>query len=111
MSTVCRDDAIIAASETRDHDSQVQMMYSNACKAVWGRVTRYDGLAAGNSLTIRIYPVVDPESERSQEITDFDVQSIYTPLLISHEASERVCGVATMTVDGETIDLGLPLCI
>lgn len=111
MQTVCRDDAVVAASEMRDRETQVQMMYSTSCKAVWGRVTRYDGSAAGNELTMSVYPAVDRDSERGQTVSAHDVQSIYTTLGISPETSERWCGLATMTADGETIDLGPELCI
>lgn len=111
MQTACRDDAVVAASEMRDRETQVQMMYSTNCKAVWGRVTRYDGGAAGNQLTMSVYPAVDRDSERGQSVSAHDVQSVYTTLGISPETSERWCGLATMTADGETIELGPELCI
>jgi len=112
MQTKCREDAVIAASEERlDGDVQVQMMYSNQCMAVWGRVTRYDGEAAGNSVTMRIYPAIDMTSDRSQERSAFDVQSVYTTLLIEPDVDARVCGIATVTRDGESIELGPPVCI
>ncbi|WP_068483005.1 helix-turn-helix domain-containing protein [Pseudoclavibacter helvolus] len=111
MQTICRDDAVVAASEMRDRETQVQMMYSTNCKAVWGRVTRYDGMAAGNELTMSVYPAVDRDSEHGQSVSAHDVQSVYTTLGISPETSERWCGLATMTAGGETIDLGPELCI
>ncbi|WP_271985332.1 DUF2690 domain-containing protein [Pseudoclavibacter terrae] len=111
MQTVCRDDAVVAASEMRERETQVQLMYSTSCKAVWGRVTRYDGEAAGNELTMSVYPAVDRDSERRQSVSAYDVQSVYTPLGTSPETSERWCGLATMTADGQTIDLGPELCI
>lgn len=111
MQTVCRDDAVVAASEMRERETQVQLMYSTSCKAVWGRVTRYDGAAAGNELTMSVYPAVDRDSERGQAVSAYDVQSVYTTLGISPQTSERWCGLATMTADGQTIDLGPELCI
>ncbi|WP_181064297.1 helix-turn-helix transcriptional regulator [Pseudoclavibacter sp. AY1F1] len=111
MQTICRDDAVVAASEMRDRETQVQMMYSTSCQAVWGRVTRYDGMAAGNELTMSVYPAVDRDSERGQSVSAHDVQSVYTTLGISPETSERWCGLATMTAEGSTIDLGPELCI
>ncbi|MFK4790997.1 DUF2690 domain-containing protein [Microbacterium sp. ZW T5_56] len=112
MQTVCREDAVIAASEERlGGDVLVQMMYSNQCMAVWGRVTRYDGEAAGNSLSMLIYPAIDLESERNQERSAFDVQSIYTTLMIEPDVEARVCGIAAVTRGEESIELGPPLCI
>lgn len=112
MQTVCREDAVIAASEERlEGDVLVQMMYSNQCMAVWGRITRYDGEAAGNSLSMLIYPAIDLESERNQERSAFDVQSIYTTLMIEPDVEARVCGIATVTRGEESIELGPPLCI
>ena len=112
MQTVCHEDAVIAASEQRlDGDAQVQMMYSNECMGVWGRVTRYDGESAGNEVGMLIYPAIDMESSRNQERSAFDVQSIYTPLLIEPDVEARVCGIATITVDSEPVELGPPLCV
>lgn len=112
MQTICREDAVIAASEERlDGDMQVQMMYSNECMAVWGRVTRYDSEAAGDSLSMLIYPAVDMNSDRNQERSAHDVQSIYTTLMIEPDIEARVCGIATATVDNEEVELGPPLCI
>ena len=114
MQTVCREDAVIAASEEReDGDVLVQIMYSNACMAVWGRVTRYDGQASGNQLSMLIYPAIDLESSRNQERSAFDVQSLYTPLMIEPDVEARVCGIATITTDEsrESKQLGPAMCI
>jgi plasmid maintenance system antidote protein VapI len=112
MQTICREDAVVAASEERlDGDVLVQMMYSNKCMAVWGRVTRYDGEAAGNSLSMLIYPAVDLESDRNQERSAVDVQSIYTTLMIEPNVEARVCGIATVSQHGDPIELGPPMCI
>ncbi|WP_156762099.1 helix-turn-helix domain-containing protein [Microbacterium karelineae] len=112
MRTVCKDDVVLAGTgDFLDGDVHVEMMYSNQCMGVWGRVTRNDGLAAGNELTIRIYPRDDPESERSQMRTDTDLDSLYTTLLIEPDVDARVCGVATVTVDGEEFVQPDPVCI
>ncbi|RLP77513.1 XRE family transcriptional regulator [Mycetocola tolaasinivorans] len=112
MRTICRNDAVIAGSATHlDGAMQVQMMYSHNCMAAWGRVTRYDGKAAGNSISMRVYPAVDVDSPRSQERTAFDLQSLYTTMVIEPDVDARICGLATVTVDGETVELGPPYCI
>lgn len=112
MQTECRHDRVIADVQQRaEGAAQVEMLYSNSCMGVWGRVTRVDGDAAGNTLSMRIYPADDPESSRSQERSSDDVNSLYTPLLIEPEVEARVCGIATMTVDGEEVVLGPPMCV
>lgn len=112
MQTICREDATVAASEERlDGDVLVQMMYSNKCMAVWGRVTRYDGKAAGNSVAMKIYPAVDLNSTRNQERSAVDVQSIYTTLMIEPKVEARVCGIATVSQGDKEIELGPPICI
>lgn len=112
MQTECRQDRVIADVGPR-HDGavQVEMLYSNSCMGVWGRVTRVDGAADGNSLSMRIYPADDPESDRSQQRSSDSVNSIYTPLLIEPNVEARVCGIATMTTNGEVIELGPPMCV
>lgn len=111
MRTACKEDAIIAASEPRfDRQVQVQLLYSNDCMAMWGRVTRYDGASSGNTLTMRVYPADDPDGARSQERSAGDLQSIYTPMIVEPDVDARICGVATLTIDGEIVDLGPALC-
>ncbi|MFD1202207.1 DUF2690 domain-containing protein [Leucobacter albus] len=112
MLTSCRDDAVIAASEARlDNLVHVQLMYSNDCMAVWGRVTRYDDKTDGNTMTMKVWPLDDPQSERAQSRTDVGLQSLYTPMIIEPDTAARICGQATIMVDGKTEDLGPKLCI
>ncbi|KTR94867.1 hypothetical protein NS220_07565 [Microbacterium testaceum] len=112
MQSSCKNDAVLAGGD-RFLDGQVliEMMYSNSCMAVWGRVTRYDGLASGNTLSIKIYPKDDPQSERTQIRTESDVQSMYTKMLVEPDVDARVCGVATVTVDGQSFEQPNPVCI
>lgn len=111
MRTACKDDAVIAVSETRlDNQIQVQLLYSNNCLAVWGRVTRYDNKTDGNTMTMRVWPMDDPESERSQSRSDENLQSLYTPMIIEPEVTARICGQATIEVNGRMEDLGPQIC-
>lgn len=111
MRTACKDDAIIAASESRlDRQVHVQLLYSNDCMAVWGRVTRYDDRSSGNTLTMQIYPEGERASARAQERTAEGLQSMYTPMIVEPDVEARICGAASLTLDGETIDLGPELC-
>lgn len=112
MLTSCRDDAVIAASEARlDNLVHVQLMYSNECMAVWGRVTRYDDQTDGNTMTMRVWPLDDPQSDRAQSRTDVGLQSLYTPMIIEPDTAARICGLATIMVDGKLEELGPQLCI
>lgn len=112
METICREDSVIAASEERlDGAVLVQMLYSNRCMAVWGRVTRYDGDAAGNSVSMTIFPATDFDSDRNQSREAFDVQSLYTPMMLEPDVAARVCGLASITAEGEHLELGPPLCV
>jgi len=112
MRTACKEDSVIAADEARfDGQVHVQLLYSNNCLAVWGRVTRYDGKSGGNEISMKIWPAKDPQSKRSQERSAQDLQSIYTPLIIEPDPEARICGIATITSDGETVELGPPLCV
>jgi transcriptional regulator with XRE-family HTH domain len=112
MRTACKEDAVIAASEARlENQVHVQLLYSNDCMAVWGRVTRYDNKTEGNTMTMRIWPMDDPTSERAQSRTDINLQSLYTPMIIEPDVAARICGQATITVDGRTEDLGPKLCV
>lgn len=112
MLTACRDDAVIAASEARFNDKvHVQLMYSNECMAVWGRVTRYDNKTEGNTMSMRVWPLDAPQSKRAQSRTDIGLQSLYTPMIIEPDTAARICGEASITVDGEAESLGPEICI
>lgn len=111
-STACTDDATIVASDLRaDEQVQVQILYSDSCMAAWGRVTRYDGKSAGNSLSFKLYPAADIESRRAQERTAYDVQSISTPMLAEVTEPRNVCGIARYTADGDAVELSPPVCL
>ncbi len=115
MNSVCHEDSVIAASEERlDGEVQVQILWSNECRAAWGRITRWDEQSSGNSVRFVVYPQNEgPESERMQEREAFDVQSVYTPMLLEPETEARICGVAYITRDDEDeeIELTPPMCI
>lgn len=112
MTTRCREDSVIAASEQRlDGKVQVQMLYSNSCMAAWGRVTRYDEAANGNYVEMRVYPESDPEGDRAQRRRTENVQSLYTPMLMEPDVEARVCGIASVAVDGRSEELGPEICI
>ncbi|WP_150460791.1 DUF2690 domain-containing protein [Nesterenkonia ebinurensis] len=115
MNTRCHEDAVIAASEERLEGSvQVQILWSNECRAAWGRITRWDEQSMGNHVGFVIYPQTEsPESENAVYREAFDVQSVYTPMLIEENVETRLCGVAYITTDDaeDEIELAPPMCI
>jgi len=109
--TPCVDDASVATGDTRADNSLLEIVWSDKCQAGWGRITRYDGLANGNTVTIAIYPQTSPDGPDRQEATEHDVQGAYTTLVVRPSDDTLLCAEGSFTVEGERIDLGDPLCI
>lgn len=109
--TPCVDDAKVVTGDTRADNSLLEIVWSDKCQAGWGRITRYDAQALGNTVTIAIYPRTGPDGPLRQEATEHDVQSAYTTLVVRPTADTLLCAEGSFTVDGKRIDLGDPLCI
>lgn len=109
--TQCVEDAAVATGDTRADNSLLEIVWSDACQAGWGRITRYDGLSYGNTVTIAIYPRTAPDGPARQEATEHDVQGAYTTLVVRPTPDTLLCAEGSYTVDGKRIDLGDPLCI
>ncbi|GAB2474709.1 DUF2690 domain-containing protein [Xylanimonas ulmi] len=109
--TDCVSDAAVAAAETRANDTLLEIVWSDACQAGWARITRYDGKAAGNLVSASIFRQTGPEADDRQDTTEPDAQSAYTTLLVRPTPDTRVCAVGEITVDGEHISLGDPMCL
>ena len=109
--TSCLDDAAVATSETGAENSLLEIIWSDTCQAGWGRITRYDGLGDGNTVTVAIYPEPTPLGPDRQEATEHDVQGAYTNLVVRPSPDTLLCAEGSFTVDGESIDLSEPLCI
>lgn len=107
----CVKDAAVAAAESRVDGTLLEIVWSDQCQAGWGRITRYDGLAAGNTVTIAIYPQTAPDGDDRQEATEHDVQGAYTHLVVRPTPDTLLCAEGSFTTDGETTDLGAPICI
>ncbi|MWB99950.1 DUF2690 domain-containing protein [Agromyces sp. MMS17-SY077] len=108
--TECVDDSRTSAADSRVDNTLIEIRWSDACQAGWGRITRYDGLAMGNTVTIAIYPETAPDGPDRQEATEHDVQSAYTTLVVRPSSDTLLCAVGSFTVDGTRIDLGEPIC-
>jgi len=109
--TECVDDAQVVSGDTRADNSLLEVVWSDKCQAGWGRITRYDGLAMGNTVTIAIYPETAPHGPDRQEATEHDVQGAYTALVVRPSPETLLCAEGSFTVDGTRIDLGDPLCV
>lgn len=109
--TPCVEDAAVVASETRERGTQLQIVYSEACHAAWARISRYDDAAAGNTVSASIFRQIAPDAGDRQDTTEPDAQSAYTTLLVRETRQTRLCATGSLTVDGETIDLGDPVCL
>lgn len=108
--TPCVDDAEVVASADRANDTRIEIVWSDKCYAGWGRIARYDGKAEGNLVKIGIFPETAPNGPDRQDATEPGVEGAYTTLVVRPTAQTRLCAVGAITVDGETIDLGAPIC-
>jgi hypothetical protein len=108
--TECVNDAEVATSSPRTHNTLLEIIWSNKCYAGWARVTRYDEEISGNSMTVAIYPETAAQGPDRQSATEPNVQSAYTTLVVRPTPQTRLCTVGAITLDGESIDLGEPLC-
>jgi hypothetical protein len=108
--TPCVNDAKVATSSSRADNTLLEIIWSNKCYAGWARITRYDEKFSGNSMTVAIYPETAPQGPDRQTATEPNVQSAYTTLVVRPSPRTRLCAVGTITIDGESIDLGEPLC-
>ena len=108
--TPCVNDAKVAASEDRTHNTRIQIIWSNKCYAGWARIARYDGLEQGNEVKVSLYPETAPKGPDRQDATEPGVQGAYTTLIVRPSPQTRLCAVGSITVGSQTITLGDPIC-
>ena len=106
----CVNDAEVATSEMRTNNTKLEIIWSNKCYAGWARITRYDEKVSGNSMTVSIYPETAAQGPDRQVAEEPNVQSAYTTLVVRPTPETRLCAVGVITIEGESIDLGDPLC-
>ncbi|MGO1315999.1 MAG: hypothetical protein ACTMIR_03035 [Cellulomonadaceae bacterium] len=109
--TRCVDDGIVIASETRELETQFQVLLSYECNAVWSRVLRYDGAAYSNEISVRIYPKGDPDSPDAQTAVVQDAATAITTMIVQESVTDEFCATAWLTVEDGTVDLGDPICV
>ncbi|WP_438353948.1 DUF2690 domain-containing protein [Microbacterium sp. CJ88] len=108
--TPCTSDAKVVASVRRQAETLIEILWSNDCYAGWGRITRYDGKATGNTVTIAFYPQTAPHGPARQQAVEHDVAAAYTTLVVRPSADTLLCAVGAYSVSGAKVDLGEPIC-
>lgn len=108
--TPCVNDAKVAASEDRPHNTRIQIVWSNKCYSGWARIARYDGLENGNEVKVSIYPETAPNGPDRQDASEPGVQGAYTTLIVRPSPQTRLCAVGSITVGSQVISLGDPIC-
>jgi transcriptional regulator with XRE-family HTH domain len=109
--TKCVNDAKVVAKQSGPQDTLLEIVYSAACHAAWSRIARYDNLATGNEVSTSIYRAIAPNAKDRQSTTEPDAQSAYTTLIVRPTAQTELCAVGSVTVSGQTIDFGKPVCL
>lgn len=108
VSAGCTRDAILATSVEQVDGTLVQLMWSEACLANWGRIIRQDNLVQGNEVTVVVAghfanapnPIV---------ATGIDQQAVYTPIMVI-DPSYKVCVTGSWTVGEEAVEITDPVC-
>lgn len=108
----CSADARPIASASGSYDTQLQLMFSTACNAVWAQLYRYDADLDGNELRVQIYPSrdgVDPGP--AQEASATDAQYALTTIIVRNAATDQFCAEGWVTNDGVEVSVGDPVCV
>lgn len=108
--TDCLDDAEVAASEIPRDGALLEIVWSEKCNAGWGRITRFDGRAGGNTVSVAIYPETAPDGPDRQEATAHDVRGAVTMLVVRPTPETLLCAVGAFSLDGAVVDLDVPVC-
>lgn len=108
--TSCIDDVKIAASDNSHPEFIFELLFSPRCQAGWARVTRKDGAALGNQISMSIYRRADPTGSTRQDALEPDVTSGYTTLLVRNEGTDKLCADGSITTGAATISAAT-LCV
>lgn len=87
------------------------VVFSAACNAAWGKITRHTGPDIGNTITVDIYRQADPNGPTRQHTTEPDVHSAYTTLIVRSDNSDRLCVTGSVTTGSRVEQVPYPLCI
>ncbi|MBW8763711.1 MAG: helix-turn-helix domain-containing protein [Microbacterium sp.] len=109
--TACIDDSEVgAAHQDEKLNALLEVMWSDKCQAGWGRITRYDALELGNSITVRIYPLSNPSYDDGESDTVSNARTIYTYTL-NRPGGDPLCAEGSFTVEGKTFEFDRPVCM
>ncbi len=104
----CTRDAILAVSVEQADGTLVQIMWSEACLANWGRITRADNLVQGNEITV-VLTGHFANAPNPIVATGTDHQTVYTPIMVI-DPTYKVCVTGSWTVGEETVEVTEPVC-
>lgn len=93
---------------TRADHYLIEVIWSDACQAAWGQVSRFDGERAGNRLTAKVFLPYEPGSE--QTATGSDVQTVHTSMLAQPGGVQEICVTGVAQIGADEIDLGPAVC-
>ena len=106
----CADDAKVVSGTTRLEHYLIEIRFSAHCNAYWGRIMRFDDRTYGNSMTVHVYRMANPNGPERQTAIEHDVQIAYTTVVVPEYIDDRVCVSGSVTLDDREIDLGNPIC-
>jgi hypothetical protein len=105
----CTKDAQPVALARQPHGGTLlELIWSEACQANWGRITRDDDDLAGSAMTVEITGHFK-DAPNPQIATADEQQIVNTPLMIV-DPEDKVCVTGSWTVGGRTIESTEPAC-
>lgn len=110
--TPCLADARVATTNAAAADTNflLELIWSPACDAGWGRITRSDSKGMGNTVTVTIFRRADPDGSTRQTAVEPDVNSAYSTLIVRSDPTDRLCVVGSISTDGVDSPEALPIC-
>ncbi|WP_245993055.1 DUF2690 domain-containing protein [Xylanimonas allomyrinae] len=96
------------AATSQADGTVLQLMWSQACSANWGRITlpqETDLTTASVTATV----ATTEDAGRAQKSVATGQQTVYTPILVV-EVTDQACAAGQWTVDGVTTTADQPAC-
>lgn len=110
--TSCLADARVATTNAAAANTNflLELIWSPACDAGWGRITRSDSEGMGNTVTVTIYRRADPDGATRQTAVEPDVNSAYSTMIVRSDPTDRLGVVGSISTDGVDSPESLPIC-
>ncbi|MCQ9387642.1 helix-turn-helix domain-containing protein [Brevibacterium sp. 50QC2O2] len=112
--TTCSGDAVVVKRQSAyEEQVEVKLVHSAACHAYWGTVERFDqiGMKTGQRVIMRIFPGANSTDARALERKVENRRKVTSPMLVMTGTEQQVCGLGSVTVDGELRPAGSILCV